>query len=120
MSNPRFVPKNYAIEPDAFGRARTIAWVQRVRSNDERDRVEAAKLQHHFAVLIRRRAREKYRSMTAYAKHCDMPYDRLSKVMRGEVIMRFEDLAQAERILGGIVTGNDPFNPNIAGDRAVD
>ena len=41
--------------------------------------------------------------MKAYAAKCEMPYDRLSKVMRGEVIMRLEDIAQAERILGGIL-----------------
>ena len=43
------------------------------------------------------------RGPKAYADACNVPYDRLSKVMRGTAIIRFEDVAQAERLLGGMV-----------------
>lgn len=109
MSSPRFIPRRCSTEPENFGRTRQIGWVDdndepsRVRSSYEQDRIAAARLQHRYAVVIRRRAREECGSLKAYAAKCEMPYDRLSKVMRGEVIMRLEDIAQAERILGGIL-----------------
>ena len=109
MSNPRFTPRRYTSEPGNFGRRDLIDWVDdndgpdKVRSTYEQDRIAAAKLQHQFSVAIRGKASDEFGSLKAYARECEMPYDRLSKVMRGEAIMRLEDVAQAERILGGIV-----------------
>lgn len=124
MSDPRFTPRRFATEPNSFGRARVISWLDenddenKKRSGDERDRFAAARLQSQFAFLIRSRVRRKYKTLKAYADACGVPYDRLSKVMRGEVIMRFEDVVQAERILGEILrTGFDaiPSAPHISG-----
>ena len=109
MSNPRFTPRRYTSEPENFGRRNLIDWVDdndqpgKARSTHEKDRIAAAKLQHQFSVAIRRRASDKFGSLRAYAGECEVPYDRLSKVMRGEAIMRLEDIAQAERVLGDVL-----------------
>ena len=42
---------------------------------------------------------------------CNVPYDRTVKVMRGEVLMRFEDLAMAEQVLGGILRTDNVMSP---------
>ena len=117
MSNPRFTPRRYTSEPENFGRTREIGWVDdtdgpdKVRSTYEQDRFAAARLQHQYAVGIRRRARTKHGSLKVYAEECGIPYDRLAKVMRGEVIMRLEDIVQAERILGGILDEKPKSTP---------
>ena len=117
MSNPRFTPRRYTSEPENFGRTDWIDWVDdndqpgKSRSSYEKDRIAAAKLQHRFSVAIRKKASDKFGSLKAYARECEVPYDRLSKVMRGEAIMRLEDVAQAQRILGEIVAVN-PTSPS--------
>jgi len=68
------------------------------------DERAAAKYQHHYALKIRRRAQQKFGSLEGYAEACGVPADRLVKVMRGEAIMRIEDLVRAERVLGYIIT----------------
>ena len=59
-------------------------------------------MQHRYAVRIAKRSRTKYGSLKGYAEAAGLNYDRLSKIIRGEALMRFEDLANAERMLGGI------------------
>ena len=103
MSDPRFTPRRYTTDPDLFGKARVIGWQSELRSVHEQDRLAAAQMQHHYAFEIRRRAREKYKSMNQYAQTCGVSYDRLAKVLRGDAIMRLEDIAQAERLLGKFI-----------------
>ena len=55
-----------------------------------------------YAVAIRSKARARFKTVRAYADRCGGSYDRMAKVMRGEAMMRLEDIAQAHRILGGI------------------
>ena len=100
MSNPRFQPRDYASSPD-FGMYAGIGWKKSV-SDKEHDRTNAARLQHMYAVAIRLKARARFKTIRAYADTCGVSYDRMAKVLRGEAIMRLEDIAQAERILGGI------------------
>lgn len=102
MSDPRFKPRRYTTEPAVYGKAETIGWKE-TRTDQERDRLLAAQLQHRYAVRITRRAQRKFGSLKAYARATDLNYDRLSKIIRGEALMRFEDLAHAERLLGGII-----------------
>ncbi|MDQ2955455.1 MAG: hypothetical protein M3Y42_00625 [Actinomycetota bacterium] len=102
MSDPRFRPRRCTSEPGAFGKADTIAWNQPV-SEPDHDRILAAQMQHRYAVRISKRSRAKYGSLKGYAEAAGLNYDRLSKIIRGEALMRFEDLANAERLLGGIV-----------------
>lgn len=118
MSDPRFKPRHYTTEPENFGRTEWIGWVGaddepgKVRSTDEWVRIATAKRQHQCAVAIRTMAVEQFGSLKAYARECDMPYDRFSKVMRGVAIMRLEDIAQAECVLGEILTVGSTLNLN--------
>lgn len=100
MSDPRFTPRRYTTDPDLFGKARVVGWQNDLRSVHEQDRLAAAQMQHDYAFEIRRRVREQYKSMNQYAQAFGVSYDRLAKVMRGDAIMRLEDIAQAERLLG--------------------
>jgi hypothetical protein len=95
MSNPRFSPRRYIEDWESFGRVTGPRWLDDVRSDHQRDQLAAAQLQHQFALRIYRAIR----------------HQRKAKVMRGEVIMRLEDIAQAERILGGILTPGDMMSP---------
>lgn len=101
MSSPRFEPRRYVSVPQDFGRYAGVGWRQ-TRNAEDRDRSEAAKMQHMYAVAIRMRARKKFKTVRGYADACGVSYDRMAKMLRGEAIMRFEDVAQAERILGNI------------------
>lgn len=72
-------------------------------------RLQAAQMQHYYAMRIRRAIAEgthvKGKGMTrsrVYAQMAGTSYDRLVKMLRGEVIMRLEDVAAADRMLGDI------------------
>ncbi|MEE1622728.1 hypothetical protein ACQ3I4_15720 [Zafaria sp. Z1313] len=104
MSDPRFRPRHMAAPPDRrhFGKLSEIQWLTGT-TELEISRVEAARLQHSFAVRINQRLRDQGHSIRAYATLTGSGYDRMTKVLRGEAVMRLEDVADAERLLGGIV-----------------
>lgn len=60
----------------------------------------AARLQHQAAMKIANAVYSSDRSLTSYALEAGVAYQRLSQVLRGDVVMRFEDMATAQRILG--------------------
>lgn len=102
MTSPRFEPRSYLVEPEVFGRA-GVAWKSLApgASEDVRDQLQASKTQHAVVVLaIRRRIRQRNLSMRGYADRNAINYQRLSSVLRGQQIMRLEDIANAERNLG--------------------
>lgn len=94
MSDPRYKPRSFCAEPDAFGLASTVAWNR--TSKGRETQLAAAKIQHRYAVGIRRAAKRQYGSIGAYAARLGQSPDRLAKVLRGEAIMRLEDIAAAQ------------------------
>jgi hypothetical protein len=66
----------------------------------EASRIEAARLQHVLAVKILARLRETGHTMRSYSELAGTGYDRMAKVLRGEVLVRLEDVSDAERLLG--------------------
>jgi len=98
IGSQRYVPKQYTEEPKVFGAAKTLEW-KPVQPGTE-DQHRAAQLQHIWAVRIRRAAEKKYGSLRKYAAATGLSYDRLTKVLNGREVMRLEDIAQAERLLG--------------------
>jgi hypothetical protein len=94
------------MEPLGFGKVESIRWVEPESATDA-DRILASKLQHGYAFRINRRLREIGKSVRDYADMTGIGYDRITKVLRGEAVMRLEDVAQAERLLHGITT-EDP------------
>jgi len=102
VSDPRFRPRNYVQGSGAFGGYGEVDWIV-PRSDDEADRLLAAQMQDRVARQIRWIAVGRYGSVKAYADSHGLSYDRLSKLLRGETLMRLEDIAQANRLLGDII-----------------
>ena len=101
VTDSRYVPSSFSVEPRGFGRAENVHWKT---SDDgiERSRIQASKLQHLYSVRIRKRMTEKSTSAQQFAALSGISYDRLLKVLRGDVIMRLEDIASADLILGEV------------------
>ena len=106
MSDPRFKPRAYTTEPNAFGKAANLGWITPT-TDEETDLCRTAQLQHSYAVRINRRLREMDKTVRDYSRMTGIGYDRLAKVLRGDAIMRLEDIAQAERLLGEILGTQD-------------
>lgn len=102
MSDPRYRPRDFTYEPRAFGYATDIRWKE-ATTDREADLIEASRIQHYFALLIRRRIRDEQIPMNRYVTKAGDTYDRISRILRGTAIMRFEDVARADRILGNII-----------------
>jgi hypothetical protein len=136
---PRYCPRDYCAEPESFGYAATVRWIQ---PKDERSAAltTAAHLQHRYAVRIRQRAKfldkqAKGSSLAAvhsaaaedthHSASTEAPrdkkgagvgptalrrlaaktgssYPRLLRALRGEVVLRLDDIAWADLILGEI------------------
>lgn len=63
-------------------------------------RIGSAQLQHHCARVIRTRIRGRFGTIGGYAAAIGMPTERVGRMLRGEILMRFEDVVQAELYLG--------------------
>lgn len=89
------------VEPEVFGRA-VVTWkpLARGASEDVRDQLQASKTQHSVVLAMRRIIRQRNLSVLGYADLNDINYQRLSAVLRGQQVMRLEDIANAERNLG--------------------
>ena len=61
----------------------------------EETQQRTARMQHLWAVEITRAATARYGTLKKYADAAGISYDRLTRVVRGEEIMRLEDIAKA-------------------------
>jgi AraC-like DNA-binding protein len=68
----------------------------------EKARARAAELQHWYVLRIRERMVARDLSVKQYAAEAGMSYYRLARLLRGEVILRLEDIAMADLILGEV------------------
>lgn len=103
MSDPRFRPRDLvrSAQRRDFGKVLALNWIDS-HSDLEASRIAAAQLQHALAVRIMRQLKEKGLSIRDYAALAHIGYDRMAKVLRGEAVMRLEDVADAQRLLGDI------------------
>jgi hypothetical protein len=99
MSAPRFRPRRYTPDPKLFGKAPVIRWND-VVTDQQATQVVASRIQHDYAVAIRAAADQQHGNLKAYAEATDADYQRLTRVLRGDAIMRLEDIADAHRHLG--------------------
>lgn len=101
MSDPRFQPRLMAVPSDRgrFGRVAQIAWLEG-STESEVKRIATARLQHALVVKIMAKLQDKGQNIRSYADLAGVSYDRMGKVLRGEALMRLEDVADAERLLG--------------------
>jgi len=100
MPNPRYVPRLLSLEPLDFGQKAGLLWLKEddLLAEDV-DYLGAAKLQHAFALLVGERIRRRFNSVTDYASFAGVNYPRLARILRGDVILRLEDVANAQRVL---------------------
>jgi len=102
MSTPSYEPRTYAKQPKLFGSESIMQWkpTPNDASDTTVDQVSASKRQHIIALAIHRALAKKGTSMRSYAaSHPEITYTRFAAVMRGEAIMKLDDIANAERNL---------------------
>lgn len=100
-SVPRKRPRDWALEPEVFGKTEFPVWLK-ARTDDEGVQLRTAQLQNLYAVRIRRGARSKRLTLAAYARKGRVGYGRLTKVLRGEVPMRLDDIAFGDLLVGAV------------------
>ena len=111
MSDPRYRPRDFCVHPERFGQVGAVQW--KSPEQGEKIQLQAAVLQHEWSKLIRRRLGEERVTLKVFASRARMSYDRAAKVLRGEAIMRLEDLAAAQLILGGIIRPDAVAGPEV-------
>lgn len=137
MSAPRYVPRDWCAEPDSFGKARDVRWLP---ATDTRSDAlsRASRLQHVYAVRIRLRAEAIMKGdvartlngplasrpgadttapLKALAMASGTSYARWLRCLRGEVVMRLDDIAWADLVLGDISEQQRARNAAPAGQR---
>jgi len=130
LSTARYRPRDFATDPDAFGKGTKLQWVPKPTYDDEttwaeltREQFEqrtqlerwtrgavhkeasrwgAAQIQHNFALAIRTAIKAKGWTVKRYAQEVGAEYDRISRILRGTVVMTFDDVIAADQTLGGI------------------
>lgn len=95
MSSPRFVPKSYALNPKQFGSSESIRW-RSVRTEGELDNLISAQVHHLVALRVRRVIVSSGSTIEATAAEHGMG-DQLGRLLRGDVVMRLEHIAWADR-----------------------
>ena len=112
VTDPRYRPRDLARNSRQFGRDPDIEWLP-ATTLAEQVLQRAAELQHVYAQRIRERITStdpaqvgergpRPRSLKAYARLSGTNYDRLLKLLRGEIVLRLEDLAMADLIVGTV------------------
>ena len=76
-------------------------WLKPVTLTD-RQEFEAARMQHAYSWAIRKQARERFGSVKNYAAAAGLRYDRLARVLRGQAVLRIDDIGVATVLLGDV------------------
>jgi len=109
-----YIPRQYAVPPATFGKARDIAWRNTADlSERDRERLYASQIQHEVAFQINAALQQLRWTQADYAREAEMTAQRIGAVLRGAVRMRLEDLGVARRIFG-IHTTTKPALPGSA------
>lgn len=121
MAGPRFAPRDFAEDARGFGHTPVLRWKEPA---DRRAEVflRAAQLQHQQVLRIRDRMRARELSPKQYAAEAGTSYPRLLRLFRGEAILRLEDFALADLVLGGVAdesTAAAPAKPAVSDLRAL-
>ena len=106
MPNQRYVPRDYMTRPDKFGRQHQVEW--KMPDGGTRAHLAASQIQHYLCVRIHdaiKTAGDK-KTIRAYTEAAsagatdeedvERLYRRAGRVMRGEAIMRLDDIAIAQ------------------------
>ena len=100
MTNPRYEPRSFCKFPAHFGSFETV-WID-VPPTDfvALDRRGAAQIQHVAALRMRRAiVSSPHKTIEKYAASIGADPSRLARMLRGTIVMRLEDMVNAERNL---------------------
>lgn len=101
MTVKRYEPRSFAVDFHDFGSVRKIRWkAEASLSGAELDYLLASQLQHAYAVRINEQIAKLHGTMREYANATGHNYQRLGRMLRGEIVMRLDDISNAERHLG--------------------
>lgn len=109
VSNPRYVPREFALHARDFGHKALIEWKSDPSwGPTDLARLDAAHLQHGVAYGVTQlyMPRSNTRTMTSLAEALEVPYPRLRKVLSGHSVMQLEDLGRLRCLIGDAV---DPW-----------
>lgn len=110
MSDPRFIPRQWVLKPEQFGRRLDVSWRQ-AQDAQQASELAAAQRQHELTYLIRRRLDEQGRTIRWFAQQVGAGYERTTRLLRGAVLMRIQDVTDAERILGPLAPPSPQEHP---------
>lgn len=104
MSDPRYVPRDFLIEPRDFGRRPFPEWrpVADDWSLEQRAQLDASRSQHQISYGVRELYMQKPRvtKITDLAVEVEIEYNRLQKMLGGRIIMQMVDLARLRLLVG--------------------
>jgi hypothetical protein len=102
MPAPRYIPRNYAPrDATVFGKQEKLRWRSAGELTDqELDELRASQMQHSIALRINEQILYRFDSLVDYADFASIKPATLGRMLRGETVMRLEDIARAERLLG--------------------
>lgn len=108
MASQRYVPRDYTTRPDLFGKAPSIPW--KIPEDGSEVYLLASQIQHHLCLRINdaMKTRSDLGKLTSYSRAVggdndedrNRHYQRLGRVMRGETILRLDDVATAQHHFG--------------------
>ena len=101
VSDPRYRPRDMTVRVDGFGRHRYVEW-RNAEGVSATAKLRAAKMQHHYAIRMRDEIHRRGWSIKEYAKEAATSYDRMLKLLRGDTILRLEDIAMADLLVGNV------------------
>lgn len=106
MSNPRYIPRNFALHPRDFGHKPLIEWRREESwTLSERGRADTAQLQHGVAygMLHLYMLKSRMTGLMSLADALEMHYARLQKMLTGNSVMQLEDLGRVRSLVGDSV-----------------
>jgi hypothetical protein len=103
MPTHRYVPRSFFVNDLDFGlpdRELKLKPQPEWRPGSTEDYARAASMHHHLAQAMNERIEVLFPTRRAFALDAGLEYERLGRVLRGEYVMRLEDIGMAERLLG--------------------
>jgi hypothetical protein len=103
MSVSKYVPRDLCEDPAMFGRGGSqLRWREDPMSSTDLDQLAASQAQHRYARQMRAFIKGRFRTVQNYSDLNELNYARLSRMLRGEIVMTLADVAAAERTLPGV------------------
>ena len=108
MPDPRYRPRDYLAFPSDFGRYERVPMDRRT-DFEERVRSRASLVQSKHSYTARRYASRHNLSQKQLAAALGMNYQRLSRLLNGEIVMRIDDVARFKVFFDDLEPSDDSF-----------